>query len=544
MSDEIRDEPLLLIRCPSCGQRFKVGDDLMGRTVECGACEHRFRINDQVIVRGKKFYPGERRNARLNRFQRVPLAVAPPVVGTPTVRYAEPPDPAKFEPATPERIVAGFVGVGGMVLMALLLIFGASRGGILDGMTTQNRLLMAGFTGLLGTALLAYANPRARAKAIGVGLLMGFGLILLPLNFRTGSIPLGTRTVEAAPAPAAEEGAQAAVSAAATAASSKESEAITELRGRIGTEPLEAEIKRLEEQGGSRRAVGLWLRDLREQNRFLVKDFILRVTGADPQSHYYPRGNGNFLMVVTGVRMSLEEVAATAAALGSVENMYPEIAVAEIRVNNENFVEGPIDKLADRNHPAFYDLNKRELESIDLQRVEKAVKRLAEAEPKIYRSDITRKLISLLGSPGVGFKGAICQALAVWSDEPGPAGKAALEEVGKLMVHNVTVPEEMVALIVKEKNPEVLPVLDELWDRNPMIWESLYGDLGRDAEPALLRRFPTTAGSQRYSAVRLLGRVGGADSLPVLGAVLSGADPELRVLLVNSMQSIRDRMAR
>ncbi len=32
-------------------------------------------------------------------------------------------------------------------------------------MTTENRLLMAGFTGLLGTVLLVYANPRARRKA-------------------------------------------------------------------------------------------------------------------------------------------------------------------------------------------------------------------------------------------------------------------------------------------------------------------------------------------------------------------------------------------
>ncbi len=50
----------------------------------------------------------------------------------------------------------------------------------------------------------------------------------------------------------------------------------TELRNRIGTAPLEAEIERLAREGSSKHAVGLWLRGLREQNRFLVRDYILR----------------------------------------------------------------------------------------------------------------------------------------------------------------------------------------------------------------------------------------------------------------------------
>jgi hypothetical protein len=50
------------------------------------------------------------------------------------------------------------------------------------------------------------------------------------------------------------------------------------------------------------------------------------------------------------------------------------------------FIEGPIEKLSNKQDPAFYELNKRELESIDLERAKRAVQRLAEAEPKIYRA--------------------------------------------------------------------------------------------------------------------------------------------------------------
>ncbi len=529
------DDLLLLIRCPSCGQRFKVGEDLRGRTVECGGCEQRFRINDDVIVRGKKFYPGERRDPSLNRFHRVPLAMHSEMAPVPTVQYVDSPDLVSFEPVSPLRVIAGIAGVAGMVLVALLFMFGASRGGILDGMVMANRLVMAGFTGVLGIVLLVYANPRARLKALGIGLVLTAGLVSLPFHFTIGSVPLkGDKNIVRenpfeVPSPGAVGGGEGLGS---------------DLRNLIGTRPLEDEIVRLAAEGGSHMAVGLWLRNLRESNRLLVRDYVLRVTGADPQSHFYPRGDGDFLMVVTGIDQSLEEVARSAAALGTVSKIYPELSVVEVDVNNEAFLAGPIEKLSDRNHAAFYDLNKRELESIDLARVSDAVKRLAEAEPKIYRNDITRKLIELLGADWVDFKGDVCNALAVWSEQPGPAGNAALKEARKLLAAKGAVPPELIALIVKEKNPDVVPVLDELWSGNPTRWERLYGDVGPASEEVLLRRFPSTEGVLRHSAVRILGRVGSAESLPLLEASMEDANSELQVLLKNAMNSIRERSAR
>lgn len=523
------DDILLLIRCPSCGQRFKVGEDLRGRTVECGGCEHRFRINDDVIVRGKKFYPGESKDRFLNRFHRVPLAMNPEMSALPIVKYAESPSPVSFEPVSPLRVIAGIAGVVGMVFIALLFMFGTNHGGMLDGMPTVNRLVMAGFAGAMGAVLLIYANPRARMKALGIGLAFAAGLVSLPFVFTAGSEPVKGKSVIAGLEPAD------------TPPKESDDGADSKLRSQIGTRPLEDEIARLATEGGDRKAVGLWLRSLSEANRLLVRDYVLRVTGADPQSHFYPRGDGDFLMVVTGIKQSLEEVAESTKVLGTVRNSYPELSVIEILVNNEGFLSGPIDKLSDREHPSFYDLNKRELESIDLTKVSDAVKRLAEAEPKIYRSDITRKFIELLGSDWVDFKGDICHALAVWSEKPGPAGEAALKEVRKMLVAKQNVPPEMIALIVREKNPDVVPVIDELWSENPTRWETHYGNVGPAAEVVLLRRFPSAEGSLRYSVVRILGRVGGTKSLPMLEAAGEGADAELRILLKNSVASIRAR---
>lgn len=535
MSSSPSDNSFLLIRCPSCGQRFKVGDDLRERTVECGGCEHRFRIDDQVIVRSKKVYPGERSDPALSRFQRVALASKDTEMMAGSISYGSPPDPTFLEPTSPQRLIAGVAGVGGMVLVVLLLIFGASRGGMLDGMPTQNRLVMAGFASLMGIIGLVYANPKARLKAFGIGALMSAGLLAVPFFFTTGSVPLAERVLVGQPEPvialpAGDKGEE------------KEDAKTSALRNLIGTAPLDAEIKRLAEQGSARRAVGLWLRGLSESNRYLVRDYILRVTDADPSTHYYPRNAGDFLLVVTGITESPGELAVLAAELGEVAGIYSELSVVEVRVKSEYFVEGPIEKLTNKEGPEFYELNKRELESIDLLRVKRAVQRLAEAEPKLYRSDITRKLTALTGQRGIDFKGNLAVALGVWSERPGLAGAVVLEEVGKMLARDEAVPREMIVLLVKEQNPAVIPVLDALWFEAPTVWETLYGEMGAAAEASVLRRFPETQGTIRYSAVRLLGKVGGAESLLVLEGAQAGVDGELKVLIEKAQESIRGRI--
>jgi hypothetical protein len=369
-----------------------------------------------------------------------------------------------------------------------------------------------------------------------VGLLLGSGLMAVPFFFRTGSVRLEqqgggtTSPVVTAPVTTPDKD------------DSGEDAEIVALRNKIGTDPLVSEINKLAREDSQQRAIGLWLRGLEENNKLLVRDYILRVTHADPASHLYPRGNGDFLMVVTHVSQTLQELTELATPLGSLEKVYPEISVIEVRVRNENFVEGPLEKLKEKTDPAFYDLNKRELESIDLERVKRAVQRLATAEPKLYRADISRKLMSLMSDDAVEFKADISGALTVWAEEPGPAGQAALTEAKRRVLADQEVPREIVALAVKEKVPGIIPILDGLWMKAPTHWESLYGDFGSGIEPTLLKRFPETEGSVRYSAVRLIGRVGGTDSLPVLEGLSSVTDPELRVLVEQARKSIRGRL--
>ena len=529
------DDDKLLIRCPSCGQRFKVAEDLRDRMVECGGCENRFRIDASVVVRGKKFYPGERNSDSLMRFHRVPLPPDASAARVQSVSYADAPDFALLDPLPAEKILAGIVGVLGMVFIALLLILGSGPGGALDGVLIGGRVALAGFAGLLGTGLLFYSNPRNRKRGLVIGLLAT--VVLVSMSFVLGVSPASPAPMVGAKGVASEAAAVGVPSS----AMPKKIDVNEALKIRIGTIPLDAENKRLERDGGRKRAVGIWLHGLRDSNRLLVRDYMIRVTGADASSHGYPRDNGDYLFIVSGINQTPEDVAPLVGVFGTVDKIYPDLSVVEVSANNDNFVEGPIDRLSKKDDPEFEVLNKRELDSIDLDRVKRAVQRLASAEPKAYRTDISRRLLQLLGDDAVEFKSAVCSALIVWSDKPGPAGDVAYKLAERLVARREQVPPEVIGLLIKEKNMKVIPMVEGLWARDPLEWEGAYGDIGNAAEATLLARFGSTSGTMRSSAVRILRRIGGAASLEALAAT-SAADPELKALISQAQVAIQARL--
>ena len=172
-------EPLS-IRCPSCRQRFSVGADLMNRTVECSFCDTRFRINDDVILRYKKFYPGERASTETDGYKRVHLRGLG-LTDVQPVRNANQAQPYKLEPTSPQRVIAGFLGVAQMGIIALMFFLSSEPSGLMGAMPLKNMLYLGGFISTISVALLLYASPKARAKAGLFGLLMAAGVLTIPL---------------------------------------------------------------------------------------------------------------------------------------------------------------------------------------------------------------------------------------------------------------------------------------------------------------------------------------------------------------------------
>lgn len=540
MDDRHNDPEKLPIRCPGCGQRFKVGLELKDRMVECGTCEHRFRVNDEVVVRQKKFYPGERRDTSLERFSRVPKGASMPSTFQ-TVQYAQEPVQSEIQPASPIRLVFGFAAVAAVVIVALILAFGGSPGGMLDGATQSKRLALAGFTALIAGVFLIAANPRARGKAIFGALVCAALLLSFPFVFTDGNKPIDPSVgLELQP-----KSPQAVTPEQPSAAESN----LDLLKEEIGFDPLERAITTSADKsksgGGS--AAGIWLRDVREFHKPSIESYIKRATASNANSHFYPRGTQSYLMVITGVTDDLSEIAKLCERFGEVKRIIDPLRTIEVVVDGNKFQEGALDKLMNREDPAYYELNRRELESIDLERAKKALVRLAEAEPKLYRKDIIRRMQELLKEadpttgPGKDLVTEIGRTLVVWGEDGDGSEALVRESLKKLPLQTGEVPESLVKFLMIRKDPEAIPIVDALWMTDFTKWEELYLGFGPMIEDAVLARFPTASAPAKRSATRLLGKNGTAKSIPVLEAALPQADSELTVLIDKALASIKAR---
>lgn len=527
MAEASESDESLSIRCPQCRQRFSVDGSLLNRMVECGGCDTRFRINDEVIVRSRKIYPGERNDPELQRFQRVPLSASAPE-GMRTANYAEFNHPERLGPASPQRIIAGIIGVGLMVLVALILIFSGSPGGSFYAMTMQSKLVIAAFVSLVGVALLIYANRNSRIKGGAAGLLMAAGLISIPFVFRDGSDPADAgKTLDNSRAePLFPE---------------EDKDLHQLLRERFSTKPLENEQEKMEEMGAGKKAYGVYLEDMDQSNLYISRDYLIRETEAGPSSHPYPRDEGNYLMILTGVSKDFPELAEIAGKLGRTSERYPEIGVIVVSVDNQQFVAGSADKLNDKQDPAFYELNQRELASIDIDRVRRAVERLSDAEPAIYRTDISRQMSDILKKPGINFHKELAAALMKWTDDSVAAGESALIALKGLMAAGDPVPESLVALLLKEKETRAIPLVAELWTKNPSIWDSYLAKFGAAAEPVVSPHLSDKEAPLRRSSISILEQIGSRKNLGALRQMTSDKDPEVRVLAVRAVNAIEGR---
>ena len=531
MDDRLSDADKLSIRCPGCGQRFKVGPELKDRMVECGTCEHRFRVNDEVVVRQKKFYPGERRDRGLDQFSRIPKG-ASVAANFQTVQYAEEPVHTPLAGTSPLRMLFGLVAVAAVVLVLVLLAFGGRPGGMLDGAQQSKRLMLAGFTALIAWIFLLAANPTARLRATFGAIVASSLLLSFPFLFTEGNSPKtsegGSLAIRPGPpeAPAAKSG----------------DPAYAELKKEIGYEPLEKEIERYRNSPtlAGRSATGIWLRDLQGYHRLQIKDYIVRNTGADPSSHIYPR-LPDYLMVVSGSPQDLAELARLCERFGEVKRVIDDLRVIEVAVDNSSFVEGPLEKLTNRENPAFYELNRREMESIDLERARNAIMRLADAEPKLYRKDIVARMLQLMKEGDLAMQDQICRALLAWAEPDDGSVPVVRAALAKLPPALGEVPDSMVKFLAAAKDKESIPLVDALWVADHNRWEELYGSFGPPIEERVLGHFAKVQASMKRSAARLLGRVGSSASIPVLEAARADADAELSVYIERALAAIRSR---
>jgi hypothetical protein len=534
MATDESDTNQLKIRCPKCGQRFKVSPDLRNKMVECGACEHRFRIKDDVILRTRKFYPGEHKNPELARFARAPIRQPVPV-NFETATYSVDVSPDEFEPPSIQRILAGFFGWTLMLLTALGLFLFQGASNPSGSAAPGQRMLLAGFLALVASCFILYANRKNRVK-IALGVLTASLLIVGLASLTSGRAKPGGET------PVAENAAKddrPGGTDSAPALPTAEDDRFAELKKEIRYGPVQQEIDL--QKGNAERVTAIWLRGMLERYKYSVEDYMRRVTGADHSSHMYPRGDADFLYVMTGADKDIETTARYCKRLGEVVRVIHPLRVIEVNFDSSRFAESPLELLTNPAGEDFYKLNLKELESIDLKRAENAVDRLTAAPPAKLRADITRRFISLLNEMEPETLGKLGKALDRWS-KPGDGAEAAvLKRAFELKQNGDDIAEGLVAFLLNRKVKEVQPILHDLWLKNPDNWELLYINLGPDAETPMLAALANPTFSTRDSAVRILARIGTPASIPTLEGLLKINDRKLQTDVNRAIEQIRKR---
>ena len=522
------DPEKLNIRCPSCRVRFSVDTELMNRIVECGACDFQFRITDEVLTHSKKVYAGAKRELETNQYRRIPLDSTAAPTGIQTVNYADFKHPEQLGPTSPQRLIAGMFG-GAIILFGALLLFIASKPGTsFGGMTFEKKLIIAGFTSLLGFVFLLYANPRAKFKAGLIALLLAAGVFAIPIFVKENSPKLGKN-----PNPPSEfdlliNGNEAV-------------DPIIALRERFITHPLENEQKRLDAISSNKKAYGIYLTDMYDRNKLTARDYLVSETLAGESSHPYPRNDRSYLLILTETEMSFDEVVVIASTLGEVTETHSEINLMVLHVDNDKFVAGSTEELNDTKHPAFYTLNLRELGSIDIERVKQAVERLANSNAELLRNDIGGVLINLLDKPGITFHDAIARALLKWSDDPGLAAQVGLKVLKSYVIQKTSPPEHLVRLVADQKDPAAIPTIVSIWEKNTVIWDKELVKFGPPIEALVLERINSDQPPLRRAAIKMLGNIGTQLSLPELRKAVSDENPEIRLLTERAIQLIEQR---
>jgi hypothetical protein len=517
------DSQQIQIRCPKCTQRFRVGQELKGRMVECGACEFRFRVDEDSNVKSRKFYPGEKRKHGLNLYSRQPQIEFAANLPVEVAHYAEVPDIERFEPTPMSKVIVGLVGAGVMAITLLILVTGASQHGVLNGVTTDRRMVIAAFFAVVGTVMISYANPRARGKATFLALIAAAGLILTPIWLTEGSKPLiGTNSVIPA------------ISSPVSMGDGRKK--IADLKAEVLYAPME---KALLEAGTQGHVIGVWMKGIRDSNAALVNSYLMRASGASEQSHLYPRMNQNYLLVLTRSQLSLEEMAKQCERVGQVDSVIPELHLIQVTVDNEQFNELPIAKLSDQEDGSFYQMNYRELLCIDIRRINEALLRLSVAKPVQSRDDIIRRMIELLDLSDREMLSNLCKALTQWSNGTDGAPGAAMKAAIAIDAKHDEIPMEAAAFLIKWRQPEVYPILDKMWQREPTMWEEVYMKSGAPAQDFIIPHLIEGSNRHRMSAARIAGRLGGEKIEKTLRSVWENTtDLELKTSFENALAAM------
>jgi predicted Zn finger-like uncharacterized protein len=526
------------IQCPECRQRFDVTEEFVGKTVECGSCEHRFEVSEEVEVREKaKFYPGEKRQS-LERFARTRSSVVASsdkakAVGFKQAHYQPDVDASQIGPPRHRRTMAAILGVSLMVLVMIVFLLAGGKEGAMRDMETPNRFVLVGFTAVLGCLLVFYGMVKNRVQAALLCLVLGGGLLVLPMVFpgNPTSASVESHGMDFQPKKQASELGGKKIS--------KE-----DYLFEIGYMPVAEALQKYKSES----VVAVYVRGANQLVRDKIVEYLYDETGRLNRGVAYNRRGGvddsdlYGLIVMVKQKVTIDEIALMCSRFGRVNKIHRDIRVIDVTAEREKISKLDPDETSELNpeSPEFYKLQLEGLQNFDPEVKMKAVKRLAILEPKVLRDDITKALVKLLPMSDSELQLELINTLSIWS-KPGDGADAEVFKAVQNLHAKGKVSETAMAFLVDRKVDGIEVILMDLWNAAPVVWSDLLMKLGEGAQVLLLPHLGEMDTEHLVSAADILGKVGSKSCVTHLEQVMEKQESAGKKSLQAAIDEIKNR---
>jgi len=516
------------IQCPECSQRFDVTDDFLGKTVECGSCDGRFKVSAESIVKDKaKFYPGEKRETHLERFGRN-SSEGGASVDFQQAHYQPDVNAARIGPPRPRRTVATIVGVSLMSLVIVIFLLTGGKEGAMRDMETMNRFILVGFTALLGGLLVIYGMVNNRR--LGIILTAVFVALLLLLPILLPANPMNASVVPIAVDSQLGDGSR-------TDLSNIEKERDDYLF-EIGYAPVKEALAKFPKD----EVVGIYLRNASELVSGKIRDYMYEATDKANRGIIYERGElgSESLILLLNQKRSIDEIALLCEKFGRIERIEKKLSLIDVIVERSKISQLDKYKMLDSSSLDFEFQNLQALKSFDPTERLNAVRRLAVAEPRSRRDDITQQFIKMIPESSMELQLEIINALKTWALPTAGAEPVVLEAVKQIHAQG-KVDKAAMGFLVDRKVEGCEFILGDLWDGNPAAWSEMMLQLGEGAQILLLPKLKDMDMPHLVSASEILAKTGTMDSIPLLEKVMKSKEGQSKKSLQAAIDEIKKR---
>ncbi|MGJ8697877.1 MAG: MJ0042-type zinc finger domain-containing protein [Verrucomicrobiaceae bacterium] len=536
----------LQIHCPACNRRFRVHDDLTGKTVECGACDHRFLVSAETIVAEKeRFYPGEHHDGMLDRFGRSPVREDVPV-NFKTAAYDPQASADSVLPSTPAQTFASIVGVSLIVLFGVFFTLTSGEGQLFQDVTLVQRLTLGGFVAVVGSLLLIVGAKTWRNR--GVLLATVLSAVLLALIY--------IRPVHITPRSGGMADAKGAQGNGAAASDPEESPLSDEDKylKHIGYGSVEKKFEEAADPAnginGKDSVIAIYVHPFKESDLIALEQFFTRVLKLAPTEAMiaYTRDGGNArLLVLTEVKVPFGRIADFCESLGKVKTL-PDRRVIDLTLSQAVFAEPSPEqnkRLTDVESEYFCSANLDELGHINLNRVTKAVQRLGSVpDDKLLRHkpEIVASLLNLLKKENdEDLMSEIGLTLQIWAKDDAVVADEVGQEILGWFEEGSKIPVSLVDYLTASGVDSALAIVDGLWAVDPSRWSEQYEALGKSGESRLVYHLKSSPIQVKKAAAAMLRKVGTQESVPALQATMGVIDDEMDILIVRALEMIKSR---